>query len=106
MIPQTPWVERKFEFNFPIGLFPVILERLRGTLPRIEALIKNKSDSELSRKRNAWSVKEQVGHLYDLEDLWYGRIEDFFAGEETLRTADMTNRKTEEADHNSKTITE
>lgn len=105
MIIQTPWIERKFEFNFPVGLFPVIVERLKGTLPRIEYLIKNKNDNELKTKPSgSWSIKEQIGHLYDLEDLWYGRIEDFLAGKETLRAADMTNSKTHGGSHNDKRI--
>jgi uncharacterized damage-inducible protein DinB len=105
MIIQTPWIERKFEFNFPVGLFPVIIERLKGTLPRIEYLIKNKNDNELRAKTpGSWSIKEQIGHLYDLEDLWYGRIEDFLAGKETLRIADMTNSKTHGGNHNDKLI--
>ncbi|TMI81771.1 MAG: DinB family protein [Bacteroidetes bacterium] len=107
MIEQTPWFERKFDFNFPVGLFPVIVERLRGTTPRIEHIANNKSEGQLSQKINvAWSVKEQVGHLYDLEELWYGRIEDFLAGEKTLRAADLSNTKTHEADHNKKTLHE
>lgn len=107
MIIQTPWIERKFEYNFPVGLFPVIVERLKGTLPRVEDLIKNKSDESLSRKLSgAWSIKEQIGHLYDMEELWYGRIEDFLAAKETLRAADMTNAKTHGASHNDKSIDE
>ncbi len=88
-------------------MFPVIIERLRGTVPRIESFVKNVDDNILSNKKNNdWSIKEQVGHLYDLEDLWYGRIEDFLAHREVLRAADMTNNKTNIADHNSKSITE
>jgi uncharacterized damage-inducible protein DinB len=105
MITQTPWIERKFEFNFPIGLFPVIIERLRGTSPHIQDIIKHKAEEELSQKvEGAWSVKEQVGHLYDLEELWYGRLEDFLSGKKTLRAADMANTKTHNADHNKKKI--
>jgi uncharacterized damage-inducible protein DinB len=107
MISQTPWFERKFDFNFPVGLFPVIIERLRGTKPRIEAMIKDTGEKTLtSKKNNEWSIKEQVGHLYDLEELWYGRIEDFLANKETLRTADLRNIKTHEARHNEKNIIE
>jgi uncharacterized damage-inducible protein DinB len=103
----TPWIERKFEFNFPIGLFPVIVERLRGTLPRIKSMIENKTNEELQQQvQGKWSVKEQIGHLYDLEELWYGRIEDFLSGKEILRAADMSNAKTNVADHNAKTIEE
>ena len=107
MIEQTPWFERKFDFNFPLGLFPVIVERLRGTAPRIASIVNDESDGRLIQSpHGAWSAKEQVGHLYDLEDLWYGRIEDFLAGEKILRAADLGNTKTQQADHNKKTMRE
>jgi uncharacterized damage-inducible protein DinB len=107
MIPQTPWFERKFDFNFPVGLFPVITERLRGTSSRIEGMVENKSEEELTRKPNgAWSIKEHIGHLYDLEELWYGRIEDFLSGKQILRAADLRNTKTHQADHNQKSLLE
>jgi len=103
----TPWIERKFEFNFPIGLFPVIVERMRGTLPRIKSIIENKTNEELQQQvQGKWSVKEQIGHLCDLEELWYGRIKDFLSGKEILRAADMSNVKTKAAGHNAKTIEE
>lgn len=103
MIAQTPWIERKFEFNFPAGLFPVFVERTRGSIYRIEKKLMHLPDEILSRKKNnEWSLKEQIGHLYDLEELWYGRIEDFLAGAKTLRAADMTNAKTHSANHNTK----
>ena len=105
MIMQTPWFERKFNLNFPVGLFPIIITRLEGTLPRLAAMTKNLSEDVLtSRPNNEWSVKEQAGHLYDLEELWYGRVEDFLSGKETLRAADLRNTKTHEADHNKKPI--
>lgn len=105
MINQTAWTERKFDFNFPLELFPVIVERLRGALPQIEAMVKNISDETLSHKKEGkWSVKEIIGHLYDLEELWLGRIEDFLAKKETLRAADMSNTKTKAANHNVKPV--
>jgi uncharacterized damage-inducible protein DinB len=101
MITQTPWIERKFEFNFPVGLFPVIIERLRGTLLQLESTLKNLPDEKLILKKDGkWSVKEIVGHLYDLEELWNGRIDDFLDHKETLRAADMSNAKTSNANHN------
>lgn len=107
MIKQTPWFERKFDFNFQAGLFPVIVERLRGTLLRLELMTKNFSDEELSQKQDdKWSVKEVIGHLYDLEELWNGRIDDFLEQKETLRVADLSNTKTHAASHNSKSIDE
>lgn len=101
MIQQTAWFDRKFDFNFPLGLFPVIVERLRGTASRIENLVKSVSVEILTRKTaGSWSVKEQIGHLYDLEELWYARIENILAGNTILRTADLRNTKTYEARHN------
>jgi len=103
MIIQTPWFERKFDFNFPAGLFPVIVERLRGTLPQLESITKNIPDEKLSVKKDGkWSVKEVVGHLYDLEELWSARIDDFLDHKGTLRAADLNNTKTHNANHNSK----
>ncbi len=105
MISPTPWIERKFEFNFPVGLFPVIVERLKGTVLQLEAILVNVPEADLERKENnKWSVKEVVGHLYDLEELWDGRITDFLDHKETLRAADMNNTKTKEAGHNEKNI--
>ena len=107
MITQTPWIERKFEFNFPVGLFPVVLERLRGTAMRLETMVTNMPDEKLKKKDGKkWSVKEQIGHLYDLEALWYGRIEDFLSDKKELRPADMTNAATHAANHNDKSISE
>ncbi len=107
MIAQTPWFERKFEFNFPIGLFPVIVERLRGTLLQLEAMLQDIPEEKLNKKKDGkWSVKEVVGHLFDLEELWSGRIDDFINQKETLRVADLNNTKTTEANHNSKPVTQ
>ena len=104
-IPQTPWFERKFEFNYHVGYFPVILERLRGTFPRIASLVEGEPDEKLIEKRNdSWTVKEHIGHLFDLEELWYSRIEDYLSGKSVLRAADLRNTKTHEANHNSKAI--
>lgn len=75
MITQTPWFDRKFDFNFPAGLFPIIVERLSGAIPRLEALVRNVPEEQLILKKDGkWSVKEVIGHLYDLEELWQGRI--------------------------------
>ena len=105
MISQIPWIERTFDFYFPVGMFPVILERLRGTIPQLEDLVLDIPEESLSKRSGgAWSIKEQVGHLYDLEELWMGRIEDFLSQKSTLRAADMTNEKTRSGDHNSKDI--
>ncbi|MFL5811041.1 MAG: hypothetical protein ACJ749_16085, partial [Flavisolibacter sp.] len=68
MIPQTPWFERKFNFDFPVGVFPIIFSRLEGSIFRLYNLLSNADDELCSMSKNGWSVKEHVGHLYDLEE--------------------------------------
>jgi len=105
MISQTPWVERTFNFDFPAGLYPCILERLIGTPARVREMVTGLSEEMLSRKpNNKWSIKEHIGHLIDLEELHEMRLQEFIEGRATLSPADMTNQKTEEAHHNEKSI--
>ena len=104
-VQKTKWIDRNFSFDFPVGIFPVIFERIKGTPARIEELIKNISEKELEIKfNNGWSLKEHIGHLTDLEELHIGRIKDFENGLNILRPADMTNKKTNEANHNNASI--
>ena len=104
MIRQTPWFERTFDFNYPVTNFPVIFSRLEGTLFRLQAILINADDDYCSYNADGWSVKEHVGHLYDLEELWWRRLQDFLDRKEILSPADLTNTKTKEAGHNEKTL--
>ena len=104
MIKQTPWFERSFNFDFPVSLFPVIFSRLEGTIFRLNTILMNEDDDNCSSSKNGWSVKEHVGHLYDLEELWENRLSDFISRKAVLTAADLTNTKTNEAHHNEKTL--
>ncbi|MBI4547622.1 MAG: DinB family protein [Ignavibacteriae bacterium] len=107
MAKQTKWIDRTFDFNFPLGVFPCILERLRGTPARVEELVRSFQPGILiKRVSNSWSIQEHVGHLLDLDTLHDGRIDDYLAGATTLRPADITNKKTWEANHNAQSIEE
>jgi uncharacterized damage-inducible protein DinB len=106
MIHQTPWIERKFQFDFPVGLFPVIFSRLEGSIFRLFQLLANADEDVCSQKIIGWSVKEHLGHLSDLESLWWQRLEDFRMNKAFLTAADMTNQKTNEAGHNEKSLEE
>ena len=98
---QTPWFERTFAPMADNGLLPGILERLEGTTPRIQYMLREERDDQLAiRLHDRWSVKEEIGHLGDLEELWLGRVDDFDEAKEILRSADLTNRKTHRAAHN------
>src|SRR5207302_4358645 len=97
MIQQTPWFERTFNFDFPVTHFPVICSRLEGTLFRLQAILMNADDGHRSYNVDGWSVKEHLGHLYDLEELCWKRMQDFLDRKEILSAADLTNTKTKEA---------
>jgi len=102
---QTKWFERRFDFSSNQNLFPFIIERLRGTPIRLEEKVQAISEDKLIRKVNGnWSVKENIGHLIDLEPLWVGRLEDILNKETYLRTADLNNSKTDQANHNANKV--
>lgn len=104
MIQQLPWFERSFNFNFPLGLFPVIFSRLEGSIFRLHSILLNADEDHCSRSDKGWSVKEHLGHLSDLEELWWKRLEDFQQHKPQLSAADLTNTKTSEASHNEKSL--
>lgn len=102
---QLKWTERKFDFGFTKEYLPFLLERIKGTAPRIEEMISRFSEEELAKQVDkAWSVKEHIGHLVDLEELHQARVEQFKEGLKELRAADMSNKKTYEADHNKRKV--
>jgi len=105
MSQHVKWTERKFEFNFPVELYPEMLERVRGTPARLEDRVRS-VDAEILVKRDGerWSMQENAGHLLDLESLVSRRLDEYLAGAAALHAADMSNRKTYEADHNQVTI--
>jgi uncharacterized damage-inducible protein DinB len=103
----APWFERRFEFSFPVELYPNLRVRLGGTPARIEELLRDLPRETLVRHRpGEWSIQEHAGHLLDLESLWEARVGDFLAGSAELTAADLTNRKTREAGHNDHPVRE
>lgn len=103
---QVPiWSERKFEFSFPVELYPNLCGRLRGTPARLEEIVRGRPRVILVRKpQEKWSAQEHVGHLLDHESLWTARVSDFEIGSANLMAADLWNRKTDEAKHNARPL--
>lgn len=100
---EPNWFERVFDFTFPAEYFPYVIERVRGTPARLEELVASFDPTILTtRLGDEWSIQEHAGHLLDLDELHVGRLDDFDAGQTVLRAADLTNRKTYEADHNTR----
>jgi hypothetical protein len=105
IMKNLKWIERKFNFGYGPEYFPLFIERLRSTAPRIEEMTKNISEEKLCFMQDGkWSVKQHIGHLTDLEVLHEARLHDFTDKKEVLRPADMENKVTEQADHNKVTL--
>ena len=106
---STPrrWFDRKFELGLAPDLAPELLERLRRTPQRLADAVRDLPPEILTRKPGGkWSIQENAGHLLDLESLWDRRLDDYAAGTKELHPADLENRKTHEAAHNDRPISE
>lgn len=98
---RIKWIERSFSFNFPVELYPEIIERVRGAPARLDEYLNSASAETLTRRHNgSWSIQENAGHLFDLDALTLDRIEQYVAGVDVLHAADITNKATSEANYN------
>ena len=102
---RVPWTERRFNFGFPADIFPEVLERVRGTPARVEEIVRGIPPEILTKRDgDTWSIQETIGHLSVVESLFTGRLDDYDAGLDTLRPADMTNRESHQANYNARPI--
>ena len=101
MTNRIKWTDRKFSFNFPTGIYPEIIERLRGAPARLEEHCRDLSVEFLTNQVDGrWSMQENAGHLLDLESLVQQRLDEYLANAQTLHAADMSNKKTYDASYN------
>jgi hypothetical protein len=85
---KTLWTQRHFNFDLPLGMFPFYLERLEGSIVRLENKIKNLSDRILSERLNdKWSIKENIAHLAEVEEVCLKRIHELTHGISPISTA-------------------
>jgi len=102
---RQKWFDKKFQFKLSQDNYDLILNRLKGNPDKIAQTVSSLNKNILTKKVDGhWSIQENVGHLIDLEELHDGRIDDFIAGKEILRPADLNNGKTDKANHNDKNI--
>jgi uncharacterized damage-inducible protein DinB len=100
-----PWLEYRWVFDFPTGMFRAVLERLRGTPARLEELTRGIPAAALTRHNaGRWSTQEHAGHLWAIEELWQTRIKECLRGVSALTPADMSNRATDDARYNERPI--
>lgn len=104
---QVKWFNRSFDFSSTQNIFPTIIERLAGTPARVEEKFASIPSDILSvRIDDTWTIKENLGHLSDLEPLWQGRLDDIINGKEEMRPTDLQNSATTNANHNAVPVEE
>lgn len=107
MAPPRRWFDRKFELGLGAEVAPELLERLRRTPERLADAVRGLPAEVLTqRPEGKWSIQENAGHLFDLEPLWDQRLDDYDASAKELHPADLENRKTHEAAHNDRPISD
>ena len=85
---KLEWFERKFEFGLPVGMLPFYIERLQGTITRMEAKVIGVSEDILSDKLDGkWSVKQNIGHLAEVDEIAERRINEMITGVPTMSPA-------------------
>ena len=101
MTTRLRWFDCRFAFDIPVERFPDILERLRGTPVRaVDRVGQLTLSVRIAKPNGAWSIQENVGHLLDLEPLWWARWENYRDRQPKLTVADLDNRRTHSANHN------
>ncbi len=99
---RLKWTDRKFTFNYPVELYPEIIERVRGATARMDEYLHSAPAEILTRQDDGkWSILENAGHLFDLDELTLQRIDQYAAGVSVLHAADITNKATSAANYNS-----
>lgn len=102
---RTNWFDRVFPSIEDNGLLPGIIERLEGTPARLKEKVRGLKDNTAAKHADdKWSIKKEIGHLTDLEPLWYERLNQVIADDPNMKVADPANRKTHETPHDEKTF--
>jgi len=105
MIERQKWVDHEFNLGIHVGWKKNVLSRVQDAGIRIAHHCYNLSDEQLSASINeAWSIKQHIGHLIDLEAIHTQRLQEFASFKRILTMADMSNAKTNQADHNDQTL--
>jgi hypothetical protein len=100
---KTEWFERQFSFGAPAGMLPFYLERLQGTIARLEKKVPGFSEEILSNKLDGkWSIKQNIGHLAEVDEIANKRIDEMTQGISPMSPAVFEPKH----DYNAKSILE
>jgi uncharacterized damage-inducible protein DinB len=100
---KLAWFDRQFTFGLASEMLPFYLERLAGTFSRLQEKVKGYSEELLSvRLDDKWSVKQNIGHLAEVDEIANRRIDEIKGGSPYMSPAVFELK----VDHNAKTIDE
>ncbi len=99
---SVKWSKREFHFDeIPLD-HQQLIKRILATADRLRKMLASIPEVEMEiRNEGKWSIKENAGHLIDLQDLNMTRFKELKEGKAVFTPADMTNIETEAADHDS-----
>jgi hypothetical protein len=98
MTHKENWLEKQFDFDYPVSRYIEFLEILRSTPSNLATLIEGLSPDVLTRRAaDDWSIQENVGHFLSSESLFTGRLDDYLNGAEILRPARFEDNPTDKA---------
>lgn len=85
---EIPWFERKLTFGATHDMLPYFLERISGTIVRLTAKVKDVPNDVLSTQyNNKWSIKQNIGHLAEVDEINFRRIDEMLKGVPTMSPA-------------------
>jgi len=78
---KTAWFDRKFKFGYEAGMLPFFLERLHGSIARLQQKTHGVPDAVLSTMLDGkWSIKQNIGHLAEVDEIANQRLAQIVAG--------------------------
>lgn len=105
MSHKENWLEKQFDFDFPVSRYVEILLFLHETPAKLEALVEALPKDVLTRRdEDSWSIQENIGHFLTTESLFLGRLDDYENDAPVLRPARFEDNPTDQAIFNEKDI--
>jgi uncharacterized damage-inducible protein DinB len=102
---KLKWIDRKFDFDFPVSRYPEFIQKLKDTIPHLHFLVHSTRLDFLKIKVDEkWSIQEIIGHLNSTDQLLAGRLEDYLEEKEELRPADLSGNRTNQENYNDSEI--
>ncbi len=95
MVNQTKWNDREFNFDFPVGVYPCLIARLKGAAVRLEEIVASLPKEVLTKPvEGGWTIQEHIGHFKNVDVLHVRRLDDYDNCEAVLRPPKMTDEYT------------